>query len=166
MKAVIQRVRSASVSAEGKITGSINSGLLVYLGIADGDNEKDAIYLTEKISNLRIFNDENDKMNLSILDLCHSKNIQPSPLPGILVISQFTLLAETKRGRRPYYGNAADPEIAKELYVYFLDKFREMKLHCEEGIFQAKMDVSYTNEGPVTIILDSRDYWEKTGGKN
>ena len=155
MRAVIQRVRDASVSVEGKITGAINSGLLVYLGIANGDTEKDADYLSEKISNLRIFNDENDIMNLSILDLCRLPVVK-SP-PGILVISQFTLIADTKRGRRPYYGNAADPDIAKVLYAYFTEKLRDLKLHCEEGIFQAKMDVSYTNEGPVTIILDSQD---------
>ena len=152
MKAVVQRVRDASVTVEGGITGSIGRGLLVYLGVAEKDSEKDAEWMAEKIANLRIFNDAEDKMNLSLLDiLCENKEGRT----GVLAVSQFTLLADARKGRRPYYGDAAPPEKAKALYEYFMEKTREQGLLCEAGVFQAKMEIRYTNEGPVTIILDS-----------
>ena len=147
MRSVIQRVKDASVRVEGAVTGSISRGLLVYLGVSQDDSEKDAEWLAEKIANLRIFNDENGKMNLSLLDMASGY--------GVLAVSQFTLLAELAKGRRPFYGNAADPEKAKRLYEYFMAKIKEQGLTCEAGIFQTMMEVSYTNEGPVTIILDS-----------
>jgi D-tyrosyl-tRNA(Tyr) deacylase len=149
MKAVVQRVKDASVKVENAITGSIACGLLVYLGVATKDGEKDAEWMAEKIANLRIFEDAQGKMNLSLLDI---KGECPV---GVLAISQFTLLADARKGRRPYYGDAAEPEKAKALYAYFMEKIREQGLACEAGVFQAHMDVSYTNDGPVTIILDT-----------
>ena len=161
MKAVVQRARSASVTVEGQITGRISRGLLVYFGVAGGDSEKDAAWMAEKIANLRIFEDTQGKMNLSIKDILAKEKDIPSqagegdgPI-GILAISQFTLLADASKGRRPYYGDAANPEKAKALYECFMEKIREQGLICEAGIFQAHMDVSYTNDGPVTIILNS-----------
>ena len=156
MKAVIQRVREASVAVEGSITGRINRGLLVYLGVAGEDTEKDACKMAEKIANLRIFNDDAGKMNLSLLDIIEKPGASEEGL-GILAISQFTLLANVSRGRRPFYGDAADPERANALYEHFIEKIREQGLVCESGVFKAMMDVSYTNEGPVTILLDSRE---------
>lgn len=157
MKAVIQRVRNASVTVEGAVTGCIGWGLLVYLGVAAGDSEKEAEWMAEKVANLRIFEDVQGKMNLSLIDLSsqNEKNgSQESPL-GVLAVSQFTLLADASKGRRPYYGDAANPEKAKALYEYFMEKIRAQGLICESGIFQAKMAVNYTNDGPVTILLDS-----------
>ena len=150
MKAVVQRVKNAEVSVEGKVSGSIKAGLLVYLGVARGDNEKDADWMAEKIANLRIFNDSQGKMNLSLLDL-----IGQNKEAAVLAVSQFTLLGECAKGRRPYYGEAAEPEKAEKLYQHFMTKVREQGLICEAGIFQAHMEVSYTNDGPVTILLDS-----------
>ena len=155
MKAVIQLVRNASVKVESVITGSITYGLLVYLGVAKNDLEKDADWMAEKISNLRIFEDENGKMNHSLLDII-AQNKNKSEKIGILAVSQFTLFADARKGRRPFYGDAAEPEKARNLYEYFMVKIRESGLICEEGVFQAHMDVSYTNDGPVTIILESQ----------
>jgi D-tyrosyl-tRNA(Tyr) deacylase len=152
MKAVVQRARNASVAVNGVKTGGIDRGLLVYLGVAEGDSEKDADRLAEKIANLRIFEDALEKMNLSLRDIVNGKE---EGLTGVLAVSQFTLLADARKGRRPYYGNAAEPARAKALYEYFMEKIREQGLVCEAGVFQARMDVSYTNDGPVTIILDS-----------
>ena len=149
MKAVVQRVRNASVTVDEKVTGSVAWGLLVYLGVAREDSEKDAAWMAEKVSNLRIFEDSSGKMNLSLKDMessCSEKG-------GVLAVSQFTLLADASKGRRPYYGDAADPEKANALYKCFIEKIREQGLVCETGVFQAHMDVSYTNVGPVTIIL-------------
>ena len=173
MKAVIQRVKNAFVTVDGAVTGSIVLGLLVYLGVAADDNEKDAGWLAEKITNLRIFNDAEGKMNLSLLDIAakdgakggvksgakdeNGKMVKEAQGPaGILTISQFTLLADARKGRRPFYGAAAEPEKAKALYEYFMGKIREAGLVCEAGVFQAHMDVTYTNDGPVTILLNSR----------
>jgi D-tyrosyl-tRNA(Tyr) deacylase len=150
MKAVVQRVFRASVSVEGTIRGSIDRGLLVYLGVARGDGKEDAEYLAEKIANLRIFEDGQGKMNLSLKDLL-GEGIRA----GILAVSQFTLLADARKGRRPYYGNAADPAEAEPLYQYFIERIRGQGLICESGVFQAHMEVTYTNSGPVTILLDS-----------
>ena len=146
MKAVVQRVKDASVSVEGSVCGAIASGLLVYLGVAQGDSEADAEYLAEKIAFLRIFEDQDGKMNLSVSD----------KKGGILAISQFTLLADARKGRRPSYSDAAPPETAKALYEYFMEKIRSLGLECSAGVFQAHMEVTYTNDGPVTILLDSR----------
>ena len=161
MKAVVQRVRNATVTVEGKISGSIALGLLVYLGVTGSDSEKDAQWIAEKIANIRIFPDAQGKMNLSLPDVLSGEK-QPDGIIdingtiGVLAVSQFTLLADARKGRRPYYGDAAAPEKAKILYEYFMDRVREHGLICEQGVFQAHMDVSYTNDGPVTIILDSQ----------
>ena len=152
MKAVIQRVKDASVTVDGKVTGSISRGLLVYLGVASGDNEKDAQWMAEKTANLRIFEDAEGKMNLSVKDIQAAANDDSI---GVLSVSQFTLLADARKGRRPYYGDAAESEKANALYEYFMSKIIEQGLKSEAGIFQAHMDVRYTNDGPVTIILDS-----------
>ncbi|MDR2071697.1 MAG: D-tyrosyl-tRNA(Tyr) deacylase [Treponema sp.] len=152
MKAVIQRVKNASVtvvSGEGRAgAGGIDRGLLVYLGVARGDTEEDAKRLAEKIAFLRIFEDGEGKMNLSVQDAGG----------GVLVVSQFTLLADARKGRRPYYGNAADGETAQALYEYFMDRIRKTGLVCESGVFQAHMEVAYINDGPVTILLDSKEW--------
>jgi D-tyrosyl-tRNA(Tyr) deacylase len=127
----------------------------VYLGVAAGDTEKDADYLVEKIINLRIFEDDDGKMNRSVIDVDEGGNAGDSDC-GILAVSQFTLLADARKGRRPSYSEAADPETANRLYEYFIAKVKYSGLTCEKGIFQAHMMVNYTNDGPVTILLDSR----------
>ena len=152
MKAVVQRARNASVKVDASVTGSIAWGLLVYLGVAREDTEKDAEWMAEKIANLRIFEDANGKMNLSLLDIISGEKNEGI---GVLAISQFTLLADAGKGRRPYYGEAAEPEKANALYECFMEKIRKRGLVCEAGVFKAHMDVSYTNDGPVTIILES-----------
>jgi len=154
MKAVVQRVKNAAVKVDNDVTGRIACGLLVYLGVAKEDGEKEAEWMAEKIANLRIFEDAQGKMNLSLLDITSLPKDEEGPV-GVLAISQFTLLADTARGRRPYYGDAAGPEKAKTLYESFMAKIVERGLVCEAGVFQAHMEVSYTNDGPVTIILNS-----------
>jgi D-tyrosyl-tRNA(Tyr) deacylase len=158
LKAVVQRVIDASVTVDGVVKGAVQWGLLVYLGVALDDNEKDADWLTEKIANLRIFEDQEGKMNLSLIDIVNQSlnNVNKIP-PGVLTVSQFTLLGDARKGRRPSWNGAAPPEKARELYLYFIEKIKEQGLKCEKGEFQASMNVSYTNEGPVTIILNSRD---------
>jgi D-tyrosyl-tRNA(Tyr) deacylase len=150
VKAVIQRVINASVIAEKQVYGSINTGLIVYLGVAVDDNETDADWIAGKIANLRIFDDADGKMNLSI------KEINQEARPGVLAISQFTLLGDVQKGRRPSWSKAAQPEIARQLYEYFINRIRIQGIICENGKFQAYMQVSYTNDGPVTILLDSK----------
>ncbi|MGL1894145.1 MAG: D-aminoacyl-tRNA deacylase [Spirochaetaceae bacterium] len=147
MKAVVQRVLDASVTVDKKITGSVSKGILVYVGFDVEDTDNDITWMINKLPNLRIFNDDDGKMNKSILDLGL----------GMLVISQFTLLANCKKGRRPSYNRAAKPEIAKRQYNDFLDKMKKKDLSVESGVFQAHMDVKYTNDGPITIILDSKE---------
>ena len=172
MKAVVQRVIDAAVTVDGALKGGINHGLLVYLGVALDDTPRNADWLVEKIANLRIFDDENGKMNLSLLDIVNQQNGDVNnvsvnqeinevnttqnnvPPVGVLVVSQFTLLGDARKGRRPTWDKAAPPEKARELYRYFIEKMSE-KLPCATGEFQAHMKVSYTNDGPVTIILDS-----------
>jgi D-tyrosyl-tRNA(Tyr) deacylase len=167
MKAVIQRVIDASVSVDGVVKGSIARGLLVYLGVARDDTARDADWIAEKALNLRIFDDTDGKMNLSLLELIvnhdnksvnsmvnQQNNIVNEAPPGILAVSQFTLLGDARKGRRPSWTHAAPPEKAKELYLYFIEKVREKAL-CESGEFQAHMMVTYTNDGPVTIVVDS-----------
>jgi D-tyrosyl-tRNA(Tyr) deacylase len=171
MKAVIQRVLEASVSSEGRISGRIDRGLLVYLGVGRSDTEEDALWIVEKTVNLRIFNDEEGIMNLSIRDLLETKmkadaepdihtdgtyNTVVHQVLGILAVSQFTLLADARKGRRPYYGEAADPEMANKLYEFFIMQIRKQGIPCKSGIFRTHMAVTYTNDGPVTILLDSR----------
>jgi D-tyrosyl-tRNA(Tyr) deacylase len=143
---VVQAVRDAAVMAEGVPAGRIPRGLLVYLGVAQGDTEADAAYLAEKIAALRIFDDAQGKMNLSVGDIGGQ----------VLAVSQFTLLADARKGRRPSYSNAAAPGEAKALYEYFIRQIQQRNLVCESGVFQAYMRVTYTNDGPVTILLDSR----------
>lgn len=146
MRAVIQRVTDADVSVGNKITGAIAKGYVVLLGVEDGDTEADADYLSEKITGLRVFEDNEEKMNLSIMDVEGE----------ILSISQFTLLADARKGRRPSFVKAARPEEANKLYLYLNEKLREKGIKVEEGIFRAEMLVRINNDGPVTILLDSR----------
>jgi D-tyrosyl-tRNA(Tyr) deacylase len=160
VKAVVQRVTEAQVTVEGRVRGRIDSGLLVYLGVALEDAETDACWLAEKIANLRVFSDSQGKMNLSLKDLVNQETESANAVSGtrgVLAVSQFTLLGDARKGRRPSWGRAAPPETARRLYEYFMDKIREQGLACESGEFQAHMRVSYTNDGPVTILLDSRE---------
>lgn len=145
MRAVVQRVTSSSVTVEGETTGKIDKGLMVLLGVADGDTDKDVTYMVDKIVNLRIFEDENDKMNLSLQDIGAS----------LLVISQFTLLGDCRKGRRPSFIEAARPEMADNLYQKFVDKARSMGIRTETGRFKTHMMVELINDGPVTILVDS-----------
>jgi D-tyrosyl-tRNA(Tyr) deacylase len=162
VKAVVQRVLDASVTVNGEPTGRIRAGLLVYLGVAHTDTRRDADWLAEKVAHLRIFADADGKMNLSLTDIVTRENARtggdcpgdPAPI-GVLAVSQFTLLGDARKGRRPSWGRAAPPEQARELYEYCMRKIREQGLPCESGQFQAHMKVSYTNDGPVTILLDS-----------
>jgi D-tyrosyl-tRNA(Tyr) deacylase len=146
MRAVVQRVTQASVEIEGKVVAEIESGFLVLLGVWQGDQAADADYLVEKIIHLRIFSDEQGKMNLSLLDIGGD----------LLVVSQFTLYGDTRKGRRPSYIDAAEPVQANSLYEYFVEQARRKGLKVETGVFQAMMRVSLTNDGPVTILLDSK----------
>jgi len=148
----VQRVAEASVTVDGELKGSIGQGLLVYLGVALDDGTTDADWLAEKIAGLRIFDDAEGKMNLSIVDAA----AQSGQLPAVLAVSQFTLLGDARKGRRPSWANAAPPEKARELYDYFIGQIQRRGLSCESGEFQARMMVSSTNSGPVTILLDSR----------
>ena len=145
MRAVVQRVSSARVEVDGEVTGSIGRGLLVLLGVGQGDTEKQAAWLAEKIAGLRIFEDEAGKMNLSAEEVGG----------GVLVVSQFTLLADCRKGRRPSFTEAAPPEVAERLYQEFVRRVRECGVRVETGVFQAKMRVHLVNEGPVTIWLDT-----------
>ena len=145
MKAVVQRVTEASVSVDDTVVSRIGTGLMVLLGIADGDTEKDADFLVEKIINLRIFEDEQGKMNISLLDIEGE----------LLVVSQFTLLGDCRKGRRPSYVQAATPDKANALYEYFICRAKESGLETKSGVFQAMMAVSLVNYGPVTLILET-----------
>jgi|SRR5215472_2001594 len=145
MRAVVQKVARCRVTVEGKTVGEIGNGLLVLLGVAKTDNEAAADYLAEKILGLRIFEDEAGKMNLSVQD----------KRGDLLVVSQFTLYGDVRRGRRPSFDAAAPLKEAERLYEYFVARIRAAGLRCETGVFQAMMDVELVNEGPVTILLDS-----------
>ena len=148
MRVVIQRVSDASVKVEGKITGAIDFGLLIFLGIEDDDNNDDIVWLSNKIVNLRIFNDENDVMNKSVLDVDGS----------ILLVSQFTLHASTKKGNRPSYIKASKPEIAIPMYEkMILQLQQDSGKTIATGIFGADMKVQLMNDGPVTIFIDSKN---------
>lgn len=146
MKAVIQRVSKASVNVEGQTIGKIGKGFMVLLGVHENDTQEDLNYLVKKVTGLRIFEDSQGKMNLSLADVGGS----------LLVISQFTLLASTKKGNRPSFIQAGAPQMSEELYEQFMDACRNMGFHVEHGKFGAHMDVSLTNDGPVTIIIDSQ----------
>ena len=147
MKALIQRVNRASVSVEGKIVGKIGPGLVVFIGVANGDSTEDIQYLTRKIVELRIFDDADGKFNLSALDVKGE----------LLLVSQFTLLATTRKGRRPGFTDAAAPEIAETLFNQFVEQVRAAGLKVETGRFQTHMLVEINNDGPVTIFIDSRE---------
>jgi len=146
MRAVVQRVLSASVVVEGKITGEIESGILVLVGIEDDDQDADIAYIAEKLVNLRIFDDAEGKLNLSVKDIDGKA----------LIVSQFTLLGDARRGRRPSYIAAARPEKGKEYYEKLCAQVVALGVTVEQGIFQADMRVSLVNDGPVTILLDSK----------
>lgn len=145
MRVVIQRVKKASVIVDKKIVGKIGKGILVLLGVSADDMEKEALSLLEKTLNLRIFEDSEGKMNLSLLDISGE----------LLVVSQFTLYGDARKGRRPSFIKAAPPELANRLYEYFVSEASNQLLRVETGKFQAMMDVELINDGPVTILLDS-----------
>lgn len=147
MIAVIQRVSYSSVKVEGKIVGEINKGLNILLGVKKGDTSEDVKKLVNKIVNLRIFQDENDKMNLSLLDVQGEA----------LIISQFTLAGNIKKGRRPSFDSSETPDVANELYEEFVEEFKKVGIYTQTGEFGAYMDVSIQNDGPVTFIIDSKE---------
>ncbi|GIP45024.1 D-aminoacyl-tRNA deacylase [Paenibacillus sp. J45TS6] len=146
MKVIIQRCSSAKVTVDDDIIGKIDQGLMLLVGVTHEDEEKDADYLAEKIAGLRIFEDESGKMNHSVLDV----------QGAILSVSQFTLYADTRKGKRPNFMAAAKPDVAEPLYEYFNEQLRKKGLRVETGKFGAMMDVSLTNDGPVTLILESK----------
>lgn len=146
MRAVVQRVSQASVKVDDKIVGEIGKGLLVLLGVGKEDSIEDLDYLVEKILGLRIFEDEDEKMNLSLIDIGGE----------LLVVSQFTLYGDVRKGKRPSFTGSASPEIAEEMYLNFIKLCVEKGIKTETGIFGANMDVSLINNGPVTILLDSK----------
>lgn len=146
MRVVVQRVKHASVTINGTVNGKINNGFLVLLGIQSTDSEQDVDYLVKKVTNLRIFSDENDKMNLSLKDVNG----------GLLIVSQFTLYANCKEGNRPSFVEAAKPDVAIPLYEYFVSECKRIIPVVETGIFGADMKVDLLNDGPVTIIMDSK----------
>ncbi|MFR1972277.1 MAG: D-aminoacyl-tRNA deacylase [Clostridia bacterium] len=146
MRVVIQRVKNASVEIDGNVNGKINTGFLVLLGIASTDTKQDVDYLVKKVVNLRVFSDENDKMNLSL------KNVNGE----LLVISQFTLYGNCREGNRPSFIEAAKPDVAVPLYEYFVEECKKQISVVETGVFGADMKVSLLNDGPVTIIIESK----------
>ena len=145
MRLVVQRVKDCSVRVNNQVVGKIDSGLLAYLGVEKGDTSKDLDYLVNKLTGLRVFKDKDGRMNLSVRDVGRS----------IMVISQFTICADTRKGNRPSYNNAEDPHPAKEMYLDFIKKLKETGIHVDSGKFQEEMEVIYINDGPVTILLDS-----------
>lgn len=146
MRVVVQRSKQASVTVNGEITGKITSGLVLLVGVTHGDTKEDAAYLADKIVNLRIFEDEAEKMNFSLLDVGGQ----------ILSISQFTLYGDCRKGRRPNFMDAAKPDFAEQIYESFNNLLREKGVRVETGVFGAMMDVSLTNDGPVTLIVESK----------
>ena len=146
MRAVVQRVSRASVTVEGEVVGRIGAGLLVLLGVANDDSEADAEFMAAKVAGLRIFEDEEGKMNRAVSEVGGA----------VLAVSQFTLLGDARKGKRPSFDAAARPERANQLYELFVDKLRDFGLTVETGKFQAMMQVELVNEGPVTILLDSK----------
>ena len=146
MRAVVQRVSSSKVTVDGEVTGEINKGLLVLLGVTHEDTSEDLNYIFRKVVNLRIFEDNNSKMNLSVIDKSYE----------ILIVSQFTLYGDCRKGRRPSFSSAARPEVATKLYEEFIEKARKEGIVTKTGQFGAHMMVDLTNDGPVTILLESR----------
>lgn len=151
MKAVLQRVTHAKVTIDGKISGEIGKGFLILLGVAPEDTPKEALYLAQKCVGLRVFEDENDKMNLALADVGGQ----------ILVVSQFTLYADCRKGKRPNFTKAAKGELANELYEYFVDCCRGLGVTTQTGEFGADMKVELLNDGPVTIVLDTDELMRK-----
>ena len=146
MRAVVQRVKSAEVRVEGRLTGGIGKGLLVLVGVGKGDGEKDLSFFASKLPELRVFEDPSGKFNLSLRDIRGE----------LLIVSQFTLFADCSRGRRPSFVDAEEPTAAKDLYERLVDRLREEGIPVQTGEFQAHMEVHLVNDGPVTILLDSR----------
>jgi len=146
MRAVVQRVSQARVRASGEVIGEIELGFLVLLGVGREDDEKDAEWLAEKIANLRVFEDKDGKMNLSLAEV----------RGAVLVVSQFTLYADCRKGRRPGFDDAGSPELAERLYNYFVELLRQKNIRVQTGKFQAMMEVELINQGPVTLLLDSK----------
>ncbi len=146
MRAVWQRVKEAKVSVDGRVHGSIGHGALVFIGMESGDTTKDLDYIVDKCVNLRLFEDEQGRFNRSIVDVGGQ----------ILMVSQFTLLGDCRKGRRPSFSRAMEPGEAKRMYKLAIKKVRSRGIRCEEGVFQAHMEVSLINDGPVTVLLDSR----------
>ncbi len=146
MRLLIQRVNSASVDVDGETVGKIGKGLLIFLGVTHGDTVDDVKYLVDKAYHLRIFNDENNKMNLSLKDIAGE----------VLVVSQFTLYGDCRKGRRPSYSDAAAPAFANELYEQFIAEMKSVASVVESGVFGAEMAVSLCNDGPVTLIVNSK----------
>lgn len=146
MRCVVQRVSRASVTVEGKITGQVEKGYMVLVGVEQGDAEQDVRYCADKVAGLRVFEDENGKMNRSVKDVGGA----------VLAVSQFTLLGDARHGRRPSFSNAARPEEANALYEAFCQALRAENIRVETGVFQTDMQVELVNDGPVTILLDSR----------
>ena len=146
MRAVVQRVASSRVTVDERVTGEVKKGLLVLLGVTHDDTSKDVDYMVDKVTNLRIFEDENGKMNLSLKDIEGE----------ILAVSQFTLYGDARKGRRPSFSDAARPEIANPLYEEFVQKVKDLNINVGTGKFGAHMMVDLTNDGPVTILLESR----------
>ena len=151
MRAVVQRVKNASVTVDGNVTGAIEHGLLIYLGVANEDDENLCIKMAYKIAKMRIFEDADEKMNLSVQDVKGS----------ILVVSQFTLYANLHKGNRPSYDGAGEPKHAEKLYEYFIKVLEELGFNVGHGIFGAHMHVQYENDGPVTILMDSKELFTK-----
>jgi len=150
MRVVIQRVKQAHVDVAGATVGSIGAGLVVFVGVGHADNRKDVEYLADKITQLRMFPDDARRMNLSLIEAGG----------GLLVISQFTLYGDCRKGRRPSFDQAAPPEQARELYEYFVQRLRSSNTTVETGVFQAEMEVHLVNDGPVTFVLDSHQNGE------
>lgn len=146
MRAVVQRVTEGSVSVDNKITGEVKKGFVVLLGVGKGDDQKDADYIADKVINLRVFEDDDGKLNLSLKDVDGE----------VLAVSQFTLYGDCRKGRRPGFTEAAAPEDAKALYEYFIGRLRDAGITVGEGVFQADMMVKIYNDGPVTLLLDSK----------
>ncbi|HYY51818.1 MAG TPA: D-aminoacyl-tRNA deacylase [Myxococcales bacterium] len=146
MRAVVQRVSEASVSVDGKVTGAVGAGLCVLLGVGQGDDDADAVWMADKVADLRIFEDEQGKMNRSVVDVGGA----------VLAISQFTLFGDARKGTRPGFVDAARPEVAQPLYARFCERVRARGLQVGEGVFRATMQVRIVNEGPVTLLLDSK----------
>ncbi|NMB00192.1 MAG: D-tyrosyl-tRNA(Tyr) deacylase [Firmicutes bacterium] len=145
MRAVVQRVKEASVTVAGEVVGEISQGLLVLLGVGEGDTTEDARYLAEKIGKLRVFTDAQGKMNLDIREVGGA----------VLAVSQFTLYGDCRKGRRPSFSSAAAPDVAQGLYLEFVSTLKEQGLKVETGVFQAHMDVKLVNDGPVTLLVSS-----------